>query len=146
MDLELDHTEDSVAIGNGPNKLAINSNGSINVIPAGINTFAVNQNVNLNEVALNTNSFVSVFSYEVLGTQEIEKLKVKADTMGTFRLLVNNIVVDYFQTSTFIRNCIFENVSYHTINTNDIITIEFQPERIELETYNFFTTLFGINN
>jgi len=85
-----------------------------------------------------TSSYTEILTYLATEDLKIRGLKVKADTMGTFRVKVNGTIADYFKTSNFDRNCRFLFLEDLKVDTGETVSVEFVPERIRLNNYNFF--------
>lgn len=85
-----------------------------------------------------TNTYTEVISHTATEDLKVRAVKVKADTLGTFRVKVNGTISDYFKTSNFDRNCKFIFLEDLEVNNGQTISVEFVPERIRLNNYNFF--------
>lgn len=89
---------------------------------------------------LDEDNYTQIFTH----TSAIEDIryrliKIKADTYGTFRVKVDGNIKDYFKTSPFKRNCIFEFVEDLEVLQNQVLTVEFVPGTcMELDSFNFF--------
>lgn len=87
---------------------------------------------------LNTAAYTEVYSYTASEDIRSRKIKVKADTFGTFRVKVNGVIKDYYSTSPTDRNCIFEFAEDMEIPNGEDLTIEFVPDRLQIANYDFF--------
>lgn len=88
---------------------------------------------------LDTTSYTSIFTYTSIEDLRIRAIKIKADTMGIFKLIIDGEVKDYYRTSFMDRNCKFAFIEEIDLLTGDDLEIEFIPDRIqELSNYNFF--------
>jgi len=85
-----------------------------------------------------TNTYTEVLSYSATEDLKVRALKIKADTLGTFRVKVNGTIADYFKTSNFDRNCKFIFLEDLGVNNGQTLSVEFVPERIRINNYNFF--------
>ena len=65
-------------------------------------------------------------------------IKIKADTFGIFKLIVDGSIRDYKRISNFERNCVFEFSEDEDFPNATDLEIEFVPERIKLTSYDFF--------
>jgi hypothetical protein len=86
-------------------------------------------------------AYTEVLSYTATEDLRIRKLNIKADTFGAFRIKVDGVIRDYFQTSPLHRNALFEFLEEEKLNTGQELTIEFVPDRICITNYEFFSRM-----
>lgn len=89
-------------------------------------------------VDLDTTLFTEVISYTALENLKVRTLKVNGNTFGSYRVKINGIIQDYYQTSITQRNCFFQFSEDLLLNIGQVLTIEFVPDRIQLVNFNFF--------
>lgn len=87
---------------------------------------------------LDTAAYTEVLTYTATADMDMRALKIKADTFGAFRLKVNGTTRDYYQTSQMDRNASFKFLEDEAVSTGDIVSIEFLPDRLLVNNYNFF--------
>lgn len=87
---------------------------------------------------LSTAAFTEVVAHTVVEAMKVKVIKVNTNTFGSFRVKVNGDIRDYYQTSVTERNCRFEFSEDLLVDQDDVLTIEFIPDRIQLAAYNFF--------
>jgi hypothetical protein len=93
VDIELDHTTDSVKIGDGENILAINPDGSINTAIAGT---AVSTPVIVNTLALNANS---EYTLELPANTRRFSVRVRETASSRLAFIANSTVTNYISLS-----------------------------------------------
>jgi hypothetical protein len=87
---------------------------------------------------LSTSAYTNILTHTATEDLQIRTVRVKADTFGAFKLIINGAVRDYFQTSPFERNCRFEFVEEEGVTTSQDVEIEFLPDRLQIASYDFF--------
>ena len=98
----------------------------------------ITDDVDLLGTALSTSTYTEIWSYVATEDLRVRILKVKADTLGSFRIKIESNIKDYFRTSPIERNCTFSFIEDLEVLTGDTLTIEFLPERLRITNYNFF--------
>lgn len=87
---------------------------------------------------LSINNYTQIWTYTATENLRLRALKIKADTLGNFKLIINGITKDYFLTSPTDRNCRFYFLEDEDLLDGQELQIEFLPERLRLTNYNFF--------
>lgn len=88
---------------------------------------------------LSTSAYTNIFTYTSIEDLRVRTVKIKADTFGVFKLIIDGETKDYFRTSPLDGNCKFIFLEEIDLLTGDDIEIEFIPDRIQvLSNYNFF--------
>lgn len=90
------------------------------------------------DTELSISAYTEISTYTATENLKIRAIKIKADTFGAFKLKINGVVRDYFQSSPFERNALFEFWEDELLNNTQVISVEFLPDRIQLDDYNFF--------
>ena len=157
FDIQLGLDGDKITVTYEGNDLIVEPDGSINVncnvdakdgdniaISRHANPFTYTSNSNKTKAQLDVANYTEVFSYTSTDDlTRIGKIKVKADTLGIFRVKVNGTIIDYFTTSNMERNCIFEFSEHIDLLNSHVLTIEFIPNRLRLNNYHFFLRMEG---
>jgi hypothetical protein len=96
IDVNIDHINDSIRIGDGTDLLTVNPDGSINVVvqDSGIVSNLVSKYSEITAVA--SGSQINVVTYTVPAgmTAFVQKINVAATNIGIFEVLINGIVQD----------------------------------------------------
>jgi len=95
------------------------------------------------DIALSTAAYTEIFSYTATENLRLRKINLKADTFGAFRIKVDGVIRDYYQTSPIYRNGLFEFLEEEHLNNTQELTIEFLPDRLCITNYNFFMRIEG---
>lgn len=95
------------------------------------------------DTELDTQAYTQIISYTSVEDLRIRNMKIKGDTLGVYRIKINGTLQDYFRTSNFERNCLFAFIEEIDLTTGQVLTIEFIPERLRLDSYNFFYRIEG---
>lgn len=94
---DLTHSSDSVKVGDGTNFIAVNGDGSINVVTQASGGAAVNS---FSQAAALASAGTSNHDYTASGgTFEPTEVSVCSESLGTFEILLNGSTVGYLRTS-----------------------------------------------
>lgn len=120
VNVDIDASEDSIAIKNGNNQLAVNSDGSINVrTTQGVVTSSYNEVVNV--VSGITTQVIQITSP---ANSRLQKVFFSGSNIAVYELTINNIVVDkqrtYFGNSL---NGVFDFQEGLNLTTGSIIRL-----------------------
>jgi len=133
---------DNIAISDGTDTLAVNADGSINVVST--------ENTNTSSIYNEVSSVASFTPTTILSTVAggdslLKRVDVSGDNIATYELLINASIKDkrrsYFGNSL---NCQFEFAEGLFINSGDVILVRVTHERPSVGTFNARIQLLGV--
>jgi hypothetical protein len=142
LNITLDHTEDSVRIGNGVSEdyLTINSDGSINA------TLVPNDNPLFDEGSsvINSTTWVSIYSYTSTDDNtRIINLECNCSTTAKFRVKIDGSIKRLRRGSPLQRTVDFEFKQPRPLLNGEIIEVECQVEDLDKNNADTFVALEG---
>jgi ribosomal protein L28 len=117
--------------------------GSTIAISGHVNPFVHKQEQNKLKAELSLVTPTEIYSYTTSSVIRIRSLRIIGDTMGQYILKLNNNTEDKFNVSMMERNANFSYQENLELPIGTEITVEFIPERIQIDNYIFFTRLEG---
>jgi len=108
------------------------------------NPFTALVDVDVAKAGLDTANYTEILSLTSSSDDlRLSVIKIKADTLGVFRVKIDGFIKDYFMTSPMERNVkfIFKE-DLDLLNTKEL-KVEFLPERLRINNYNFFMRVEG---
>ncbi len=146
LTITLDHTDDSIRIGNGVTEdyLKINPDGSINVVPATHTSQIFDQGSN----TVNSSAWVTVYTYtSVNDDTKIVNLECNSSTTSDFRVKIDGAVKRYRRSSPLQRTVDFEFKEPRTLASGEVLTVDCLVEDLGNGNVETFVALEGfINN
>lgn len=144
LEVAISDTDDSIQIGNGSGqKLAINSDGSINVVleneaPTGSSVVRSVYNEVL-AVASGTTTQINTYTVPVAKTAVLEKITVSGENIALFTVQLNGTTIDALRTGYITLNGTFDfltgNSDGYTLVTGDIVTVQTLQMRPSVSNY-----------
>jgi len=143
--VSIDHTEDSIRIGNGVTEdfLKINSDGSIDVVPA----THTSQIFDEGSSTVNSVAWVTVYTYtSVNAATKIVNLECNASTTSDFRVKIDGAVKRYRRSSPLERTVDFEFKEPRGLTSGQVLTVDCKVEDIGAGNVATFVALEGFIN